>query len=38
MHPLTKGDIIAIPAETPHQWKDTSRTSSVCYYSVNYQT
>ena len=38
MHHLTKGDIIAIPAKTPHQWKDTSKTGSVCYYAVNYQT
>ena len=35
---LTKGDIIAIPAKTPHQWKDTSKTGSVCYYAVNYTT
>ena len=36
MHGLTKGDIIAIPqAKTPHQWKDTSKTGSVCYYAVN---
>jgi len=38
MHHLTKGDIVAIPAKTPHQWKDTSKTGSVCYYAVNYQT
>jgi mannose-6-phosphate isomerase-like protein (cupin superfamily) len=37
-HHLTKGDIITIPAKTPHQWKDTSKTGSVCYYAVNYQT
>jgi mannose-6-phosphate isomerase-like protein (cupin superfamily) len=22
-HHLTKGDVITIPAKTPHQWKDT---------------
>ena len=38
VHHLTKGDIVAIPAKTPHQWKDTSKTGSVCYYAVNYQT
>src|SRR5580658_400007 len=25
---LTKGDVITIPAKTPHQWKDTSNPSS----------
>ena len=34
-HRLTKGDIITIPAGTPHQWKDTSKTGSVGYYAVN---
>ena len=33
---LTKGDVITIPAKTPHQWKDTSKTGSVGYYAVNY--
>lgn len=37
-HHLTKGDIVAIPAKTPHQWKDTSKTGSVGYYALNYQT
>ena len=37
-HHLTKGDIITIPAGTPHQWKDTSKTGSVCYYAVNYES
>jgi len=32
---LTKGDVITIPANTPHQWKDTSKTGSVGYYAVN---
>ena len=35
VHRLTKGDIITIPANTPHQWKDTSKTGSVGYYAVN---
>jgi mannose-6-phosphate isomerase-like protein (cupin superfamily) len=35
MHRLTKGDIITIPSNTPHQWKDTSKTGSVGYYAVN---
>src|SRR5450631_1182925 len=30
-HHLTKGDVITIPAKTPHQWKDTSKTGSVGY-------
>ena len=33
---LTKGDVITIPAKTPHQWKDTSKTGSVGYYAVNF--
>ena len=36
-HHLSKGDVITIPARTPHQWKDTSKTGSVCYYAVNFQ-
>jgi mannose-6-phosphate isomerase-like protein (cupin superfamily) len=36
-HHLTKGDVITIPANTPHQWKDTSRTGSVGYYAVNFE-
>ena len=35
-HHLTKGDVITIPAKTPHQWKDTSKTGSVGYFAVNY--
>ena len=35
-HHLTKGDVITIPAKTPHQWKDTSKTGSVSYFAVNY--
>jgi hypothetical protein len=36
--PPLKRQEIAIPAKTPHQWKDTSKSGSVCYYAVNYQT
>ena len=35
---LTKGDVITIPAKTPHQWKDTSKTGSVGYYAVNFDS
>lgn len=35
-HHLVKGDVITIPAKTPHQWKDTSKTGSIAYYAVNY--
>lgn len=34
---LSKGDIITIPANTPHWWKDTSKTGSVGYYAVNFE-
>jgi mannose-6-phosphate isomerase-like protein (cupin superfamily) len=34
-HHLSKGDVITIPAKTPHQWKDTSKTGSVGYFAVN---
>jgi mannose-6-phosphate isomerase-like protein (cupin superfamily) len=34
-HRLSKGDVITIPANTPHWWKDTSKTGSVGYYAVN---
>src|ERR1700719_800861 len=37
-HHLTKGDVITIPAKTPHQWKDTSKTVSVGYYAVNFDS
>ena len=36
-HHLTKGDVITIPANTPHQWKDTSKTGSVGYFAVNFE-
>jgi mannose-6-phosphate isomerase-like protein (cupin superfamily) len=35
VHRLSKGDVIAIPANTPHWWKDTSATGSVGYYAIN---
>jgi mannose-6-phosphate isomerase-like protein (cupin superfamily) len=37
-HHLVKGDVITIPAKTPHQWKDTSKTGSIAYYAVNFDT
>ena len=37
VHRLSKGDVITIPANTPHWWKDTSKTGSVGYYAVNYE-
>src|SRR6266571_224899 len=37
-HHLTKGDVITIPAKTPHQWKDTSKTGSVGNYAVNFDS
>jgi hypothetical protein len=27
----------ARPAKTPHQWKDTSKIGSICYYAVNFE-
>ena len=38
VHHLSKGDVITIPAKMPHQWKDTSKTGSVGYYAVNFET
>ena len=37
-HHLAKGDVITIHAKTPHQWKDTSKTGSVGYYAVNFDS
>ena len=34
VHHLTKGDVITIPAKTPHWWKEIS-TGTVAYYAVN---
>jgi mannose-6-phosphate isomerase-like protein (cupin superfamily) len=31
---LSKGDVITIPAKTPHWWKEVS-TTTVAYYAVN---
>jgi mannose-6-phosphate isomerase-like protein (cupin superfamily) len=33
-HHLSKGDVITIPAKTPHWWKEIS-TKTVAYYAVN---
>ena len=33
-HHLTKGDVITIPAKTPHWWKDVP-TQTIAYYAVN---
>jgi mannose-6-phosphate isomerase-like protein (cupin superfamily) len=33
-HQLTKGDVITIPAGTPHWWKDVP-TKTIAYYGVN---
>ena len=37
-HHLTKGDVITIPGQDPAQWKDTSKTGSVAYYAVNFDS
>ena len=37
-HHVSKGDVITIPAKTPHQWKDTSKTGSVGHYAVNFDS
>ena len=34
VHHLTKGDVITIPAKTPHWWKEIP-TKTVAYYAVN---
>jgi mannose-6-phosphate isomerase-like protein (cupin superfamily) len=36
-HHLSKGDVITIPAKTPHWWKDVS-TKTVAYYAVNIES
>ena len=33
-HHLTKGDVITIPAKTPHWWKEVT-TKTIAYYGVN---
>ena len=34
VHHLTKGDLITIPAKTPHWWKEVP-TKTIAYYAVN---
>jgi mannose-6-phosphate isomerase-like protein (cupin superfamily) len=34
---LTKGDVIAIPAKTPHWWKEIP-TKTVAYYAINIES
>lgn len=34
---LSKGDVITIPAKTPHWWKEVS-TNTVAYYGVNIES
>lgn len=34
VHHLAKGDVITIPAKTPHWWKEVP-TKTVAYYAVN---
>ena len=36
-HHLSKGDVITIPAKTPHWWKEVS-TKTVAYYAVNIES
>ncbi len=36
-HHLTKGDVITIPAKTPHWWKEVSGRT-VAYYAVNIES
>jgi mannose-6-phosphate isomerase-like protein (cupin superfamily) len=33
-HQLRKGDVITIPAKTPHWWKDV-QTKTIAYYAIN---
>ena len=33
-HQLRKGDVITIPAKTPHWWKDVP-TKTIAYYAIN---
>jgi mannose-6-phosphate isomerase-like protein (cupin superfamily) len=33
-HQLRKGDVITIPAKTPHWWKEVS-TRTIAYYAIN---
>lgn len=36
-HHLSKGDVITIPAKTPHWWKEVT-TKTVGYYAVNIES
>src|SRR5438309_11785340 len=36
-HHLSKGDVITIPAKTPHWWKE-SPTKTVAYYAANIES
>ena len=33
-HQLRKGDVITVPAKTPHWWKDVP-TKTIAYYAIN---
>ncbi len=35
-HHLSKGDVVTIPAKTPHWWKEVP-TKTIAYYAVNIQ-
>lgn len=37
IHHMTKGDVITIPAKTPHWWKDVP-TKTIAYYAVNIES
>ncbi len=37
VHHLSKGDVITIPAKTPHWWKEVP-TKTVAYYAVNIES
>lgn len=37
VHHLSKGDVITIPAKTPHWWKEVP-TQTVAYYAVNIES
>ncbi|PYU23668.1 MAG: hypothetical protein DMG32_15690 [Acidobacteria bacterium] len=37
IHHLSKGDVITIPAKTPHWWKEIP-TKTVAYYAVNIES
>ena len=37
VHHLAKGDVITIPAKTPHWWKDIA-SGTIAYYAVNIES